>query len=112
LDAREQFSRFGPMMGRATRARIAFLAGVVLQTAESWDSRLAMVWLFYHDFFDRDALAALAAIVELRQDAEVGDAAHAKRTSLAGPGTSAAKTIDMILKRIASSWPTVPMQKR
>jgi hypothetical protein len=108
LDSIDQFSRYKTTMSSVARKRIGFLAGVLLQTSTSWDSRLCMVWI-YRELPEKDAIPGFGAILQLLEDAEMADADGDKLPRAMEPTVRGAPMIEGIVERYGKLFPSYRM---
>lgn len=101
-----EFANGGDLAAHGLRQRIALTAGLFIQVSSDWNSRITMVKLF-RDLTGADALAGLASIRELLNDAEVIDAELAKKQTLGKSGGTATGYLEAILDRITDAVPRV-----
>jgi hypothetical protein len=111
IDVLRQVSRNGETMSDPARRRLAFLAGVLIQTSDSFDCRMTMASIF--EFIcDGSATPGFHALVELYKDAQAVDAAVRARPMVGLPTGTATSSLELLFDQFAAVRPWVRMDRR
>jgi len=106
-DAQLYILRVGEFMTSPDRGRVAFSAGLLMQTSSHASVRHEMAGLFGDLLLDRDALAGIGPLLDFVADAPAYDAELYKRAKLGPPTGTYGGSLRVILGTLASVRPAV-----
>jgi hypothetical protein len=104
IDVLGLVSRYSDTMADAGRRRLAFLAGVLIQTSDSFDCRMTMASVFGY-ICDGASTPGYYALVELYTDAQAFDAAVRAQPMLGLPTGTATSSLELLFDHLAAVRP-------
>jgi hypothetical protein len=111
IDVLRQVSGNAETMSDPGRRRLAFLAGVLIQTSDSFDCRMTMASIF--EFICDDAATpGFHALVELYKDAQAFDAAVRARPMVGLPTQPATGGLELLFDQLDAVRPWVRLDGR